>query len=297
MSMPELLQKWWTMLASAPNKALGLAAWLVAMGLVFGLLERWQPARRRPFLRAHMGQDVGYYFLGGLLPPFVTVLATACVALFVSRLVPSGFHAWVAALPFWLLVAATVVLGDVAFYWAHRWAHENAWLWRLHAIHHSPTELDWLVNTRAHPLDLVFARVVSALPILVLGLRQPTPEFERMIAVYATLTTVWAFFVHTNVRWRLGWIEQLVATPAFHHWHHADDTPASLNKNYASLFPWIDRLFGTYHLPADRLPASYGADRKLPPTLAGQLLSPFFREGAADEPPDALAIAERPSER
>ena len=296
MSMSELLQTWWTMLASAPGKAIGLAAWLVAMGVVFGALERWQPARRQRFVRAGLGQDVGYYFLGGLLPPFATVLATAAVAVVVSRLVPAGLHAWVAGLPFWLLVAATVVLGDVAFYWAHRWAHENAWLWRLHVIHHSPTSLDWLVNTRAHPLDLVFARVVSALPILVLGLRQPTPEFERLVAGYATLTTVWAFFVHANVRWRLSWVEQVVATPAFHHWHHADDTPACLDKNYAALFPWIDRLFGTYNLPPDRLPSSYGARRRLPSTLAAQLLSPFVREGAAAEALDGLAVAERPSE-
>ena len=151
----------------------------------------------------------------------------------------------------------------------------------MQVVHHSPTTLDWLVNTRAHPLDLAFARVVSALPLLVLGMRQPGGDMEGIVAITLTLTTLWAFFVHGNLRWRLGWLEQVVVTPAFHHWHHADDTPASLNKNYASLFPWIDRLFGTYHLPADRWPPSYGANRRLPPTLAGQLLSPWAQEPAA----------------
>lgn len=276
--MSPLLQQWSGLLAAVPQKALGLAALLVLLGLVFGLLERWRPIRRQRFVRRGLGQDIGYYFLGGLLPPFVTVLAAALVAWFASGLMPAGFYAWIGSQPLGLRVVALLLLGDLAFYWAHRWSHEVGWLWRLHAVHHSPTEMDWLVNTRAHPLDLVFARAVAAVPLLVLGLRQPAADLETVIAATMTLTTLWAFFVHSNLRWRLGWIEQLVVTPAFHHWHHADESPAVVNKNYAALFPWLDRLFGSYHLPADRYPASYGANRRLPPTLAGQLLSPFVAD-------------------
>jgi hypothetical protein len=31
---------------------------------------------------------------------------------------------------------------------------------------------------------------------------------------------VWGYFVHANLRWRLGPLEWIVATPGFHHWHH-----------------------------------------------------------------------------
>lgn len=295
--MTNLLQQWSALLSAVPHKALGLAVWLLAMAAVFGLLERWRPIRQQPFLRKNLGQDLGYYFLGGLLPPFFTVLAAVAIAWFASGLIPADFHRWVAALPLWLRIVALVLVGDLAFYWAHRWSHEVEWLWRLHSIHHSPNDLDWLVNTRAHPFDLVFARVVSALPVLVLGLRQPDGAMETFVGIYLTLTTVLAFFVHANLRCRLGGLEQIVATPAFHHWHHADDTPSSLNKNYASLFPWIDRLFGTYHLPADRFPSSYGASRKLPSTLAAQLLSPFIEPRAAVASPDATKTLERPAQR
>lgn len=291
--MTNLLQQWSAMLAGLPHKVIGLAAWLAAMGIVFGLLERWRPIRPGRFLRRHLGQDIGYYFLGGLVPPFFTVLAAIAVAWLASGLVPADYYAWVARLPLWLRVAALVVLGDVAFYWAHRWSHEVEWLWRLHAIHHSPTDIDWLVNTRAHPLDLVFARVVSAVPVLVLGLRQPGGDLDAAVAIYLTITTVWAFFAHANLRWRLGWLEQIVVTPAFHHWHHADDRPESLNKNYASLFPWLDRLFGSYHLPAQDFPPSYGASRRLPATLAGQLFSPFVAANAMPRSPDERAPMER----
>lgn len=274
--MSQVWQQWQALAASLPHKALGLAAWLLAMAVVFGLLERRFPIRAQRFLRKDMAQDIGYYFLGGLLPPFLTVVATAAMAWFVSGLVPAAFYAWVASLPFAVRVGAMVLLGDVAFYWAHRWSHENEWLWRMHAVHHSPTSLDWLVNTRAHPLDLVFARAVSAVPIVVLGIRQGNDGLDAAVGIYLALTTLWAFFVHTNLKWRLGWLEQLVVTPAFHHWHHAN-MPGTLNKNYASLFPWIDRIFGTYHLPAQQFPLSYGADRDLPQKLGEQLISPFKR--------------------
>ena len=70
-------------------------------------------------------------------------------------------------------------------------------------------------------------------------------------------------------------MEHVVATPAFHHWHHTNDSPELYNKNYASMLPWIDRVFGTLHLPKDRHPQRYGIDQKLAPGVIGQLLEPF----------------------
>lgn len=257
--MSAVWQQWQSLLAGLPHKALGLAAWLLAMALLFGLLERRFFLRPQRFLRRGMAQDLGYYFLGGLLPPFAVVALVAALSWWASAWVPAAFHAQVAGLPLAVRIGAMVLLGDLAFYWAHRWSHERRWLWRLHAVHHSPTAMDWLVNTRAHPLDLVFSRLIPAVPLVVLGIRQEGDGLDVPVAVYLSLTTLWAFFVHSNLRWRLGWLEQVVVTPAFHHWHHAN-MPGATNKNYAALFPWIDRLFGTYHLPARQMPDCYGAD-------------------------------------
>src|SRR3546814_18159266 len=67
-----------------------------------------------------------------------------------------------------------------------------------------------------------------------------------MTPVYITLIgTVWAFFVHANVRWRFGPLEQLVSTPHFHNWHHTNDEHR--DRNYEALVPWVDRLYGTYN--------------------------------------------------
>lgn len=39
-----------------------------------------------------------------------------------------------------------------------------------------------------------------------------------------------AIFIHANVRLRFDPLEQLVATPVFHHWHHANENPATTTK-------------------------------------------------------------------
>ena len=72
-------------------------------------------------------------------------------------------------------------------------------------------------------------------PLALLGL--PLAEHAAVVVAMQTHT----LFVHANLR-TPGWLAWLVATPAFHHRHH--DREATL-ANYASLFPWIDRVFGT----------------------------------------------------
>ncbi|OOK82266.1 sterol desaturase domain protein [Mycobacterium kansasii] len=47
----------------------------------------------------------------------------------------------------------------------------------------------------------------------------------------------------------------LIATPQFHHWHHARQ-PQAYNTNYAAEFPIVDALFGTLYLPTGRWPRS-----------------------------------------
>jgi len=179
-------------------------------------------------------------------------------------------------MPLWMRFAAAVIVGDFGSYWGHRWMHEVPVLWRYHAVHHSAEEMDWLVNTRAHPLDIVFTRFCGLIPIYLLGLAQPSGNtVDVMPVLFPIVGTVSSFVIHANVRWRFGWLEWLVSTPAFHHWHHTKDGPAYINKNYAAILPWMDKCFGTFYLPGKQWPAKYGLDVPMAPGLAGQLLQPF----------------------
>ena len=132
--------------------------------------------------------------------------------------------------------------------------------------------------TRAHPLDICFSRLCGLLPLYLLGLAQPMGNTVDMVPLlYALIGTILSFFVHANISWRFGLLEQLVTTPAFHHWHHSNDGPESIDKNYAAIFPWMDKLFGTLYLPKHRWPKQYGIDAPMASSFTGQLLQPLER--------------------
>jgi len=170
-----------------------------------------------------------------------------------------------------------MVVGEIGYYWGHRWSHEIPLLWRFHAVHHSAEELDYLVSTRAHPVDIVFTRICEFAPMYMLGLASPIAFKGSLIPILVTLIgTCWGFFIHANVRWRFGPLEWLIATPGFHHWHHTNDGPAYINKNYSPTLPWVDWMFGTMYLPKDKQPARYGINQPISPVLFGQLVEPFM---------------------
>jgi sterol desaturase/sphingolipid hydroxylase (fatty acid hydroxylase superfamily) len=77
------------------------------------------------------------------------------------------------------------------------------------------------------------------------------PLFAYLVVVSAQAT-----FIHANVRFDFGWLRWIVATPQFHHWHHAAE-PQAVDKNFAVHVPVLDVIFGTAYLPP-RWPSAYG---------------------------------------
>ena len=167
---------------------------------------------------------------------------------------------------------AIVVVSDFVQYWVHRACHTVPLLWRFHAIHHSATAMDWLAGSRLHTVDAVLTRALIYLPLFLLG-------FDAgAIGAYLVFVAAQATFVHANVRWRLSWLEPWLATPRFHHWHHADAPP---DVNFAVHLPVFDRLFGTWHLPSGEWPQRYGlaGGAMAPRGFWRQFATPFVRAG------------------
>jgi sterol desaturase/sphingolipid hydroxylase (fatty acid hydroxylase superfamily) len=253
-----------------------LCLWLVLLSVIFVPLERWFALHPQKLLRPGMGVDLVYFFLGGVLPAILMSVPLAVVALGAHRLVPHGFLATVAGAPLWVRAIASLLVGETGYYWGHRALHAVPMLWRFHAIHHSAEQIDFLVNTRAHPIDLVFGRLCGTIPLYVLGLAGPSAAGSAMPVLVVVVGTVWGFFIHANVRWRFGPLEWLISTPAFHHWHHAVD-PA--DRNFASTLPFLDVIFGTHHSPKGQRPSRYGIKDPIPASLGAQLIRPFLDGG------------------
>jgi sterol desaturase/sphingolipid hydroxylase (fatty acid hydroxylase superfamily) len=258
---------------------LRLAIWLLLLIVVFVPLEKLFSVYPQQIFRKSFPADLGYYFLNSLLPGMLLIAPTAFIAWGLHYIIPSGVHSWVAALPLQARLAAALVVGEFGFYWGHRWTHEIPLLWRFHSIHHSAEEIDWLVNTRAHPFDIVFVRLCGFVPMYALDLARPMQgkTLDTVPLLIMLVATLWGFFIHANLRWRFGWLGLLISTPAFHHWHHTNDE--HVDKNYASMLPFLDKLFGTWYMPKKLWPQKYGIDTPLASGLAMQLLQPLLPQG------------------
>ncbi|HEX5354150.1 MAG TPA: sterol desaturase family protein [Rhodanobacteraceae bacterium] len=259
-----------------------LTAWLLLLCAVFVPLERLAGIRRQAFFRREFLTDLGWYALNSIMVGMLLGAPLVLMGAAVHQLIPSAALDAIAGLPGWVRLVLGLLVGDIGFYWGHRFTHEIPLLWRFHSIHHSAREIDFLSNTRAHPVDMVFPRMWGFIPVLALGLTGGSTTVATLVLIAGTL---WGFFIHANVRWRFGFLEHIVSTPFFHHWHHTEDRRR--DGNYAAMFPFVDHLFGTFQSP-DHWPTGYGIDGPMPTSLGGQLLMPFLpasRGQVATRPP------------
>lgn len=243
--------------------------------LVFVPLEQLLALHRgRKILRRCWQLDVTHLLATGILIQF-GVAGILVLGLGLSDgLVPASWREAVAAQPGWVQAIEVLLVADLGFYLAHRAFHAVPALWRIHSVHHSIEEMDWLAAHRVHPLDQTLTKAASLLPVFALG-------FETApVAAFTVLYHWQSLLIHSNVRIDFGPLRWVLASPHFHHWHHANDA-AAWDKNFSGQLPLWDIVFGTLYMPKGRMPARYGIDAPVPETYLGQLAHPFAAPAGA----------------
>jgi sterol desaturase/sphingolipid hydroxylase (fatty acid hydroxylase superfamily) len=247
---------------------------LLATGFMFAPLERFVPHRRdQRLFRQEWREDLFYYLVSTM---FVQVLGF--LALAPSTIINAetnswdGFRAMVASLPWLVQFVIVLILSDLAQYWYHRLFHQIPFLWGFHAIHHSAKSMDWLAGSRMHFVEIILLRAITSLPLFTLGFS------ASVMQAYIGFIYIWSSLLHANVGGDFNRLGHWIATPRFHHWHHGLEREA-FDVNFAIHFPFLDKLFGTFHLPEDRWPKDYGIPEDVPRGYMGQLAYPFTRTG------------------
>jgi sterol desaturase/sphingolipid hydroxylase (fatty acid hydroxylase superfamily) len=242
-------------------------------GLLFVPLERLFPqVSPQPVFRDEWREDLLYYFVSSMLVQILTFTTLAPSNWLVGTGRFDDVRQWIGALPFVVQLICIMALTDFVQYWVHRAFHRVPFLWRFHAVHHSAKSMDWIAGARMHFIEIIVLRAATATPAFVLGF---TPE---ALQVYLLIVYVYSTLIHANLSWKFNWIERLLVTPRFHHWHHGIEKEA-IDVNFAIHFPLYDRLFGTYHMPENRWPKGYGiGGHPVPQGYWKQFLYPFRRE-------------------
>ena len=222
------------------------------MGVLFVPLERLFPRNRdQTLLRDEWREDLFYYLVSSLLVQILTYLTLAPSNVVNQQAEFGALRGFINGLPWLVQLAAIMVLTDLAQYWVHRAFHRVPFLWNFHAVHHSAQSMDWIAGARMHFIEIVVLRSLTATPMFVLGFD------ESAIQAYVLIVYVYSAFIHSNIGTNFGLVEKLLVAPRFHHWHHGVEKEA-IDVNFAIHFPFLDRLFGTYHLPEGKWPEGYG---------------------------------------
>ncbi|PWJ93513.1 sterol desaturase/sphingolipid hydroxylase (fatty acid hydroxylase superfamily) [Mesorhizobium loti] len=207
--------------------------------------------------------------VGGVL--FVPAISAAML------LVPASVAQAVSGQVTWLQVIEIIVLTDLGVYAAHRAFHAVPALWRFHSIHHGVEEMDWLAAFHSHPVDQIITKTVSLLPVFLLGFS------TEAFAIYSIIYLGHGLLIHANIKMSFGPLKYVIASPQFHHWHHANERIA-YDKNFAGQLAIIDAIFGTFQVPPGaETPVKYGVDDPIPANYFGQIGYPFLPRKAEIE--------------
>jgi sterol desaturase/sphingolipid hydroxylase (fatty acid hydroxylase superfamily) len=245
---------------------------LLLMVAIFIPVELFLPKNKNQTkFHAEWRTDLVYFVISHLFIQFFGIITQKPAVVFFGWIGLDKVHIYIQQLPFIVALFIAFFATDFFQYWAHRIFHNHVYLWRFHSVHHSTQHMDWLAGSRTHFIDIFFTRAMTFIPLYVLGFA------PAVFNTYIIFIAIHAVLIHANTRINFGFLKYIFATPQYHHWHHCED-PKYYGKNFATIFPFIDMIFGTYYLPGNVWPEGTGVhESQYPKGFIQQSIYPFTK--------------------
>lgn len=245
---------------------------LLLMAIIFVPIEMvWPKNKGQSKFHDEWRTDLVYFVVSHLFIQFFAVITQKPATIFFGWMGLSSIHTFVQSLPFAAELFLAFFVTDLFQYWVHRFFHTHRYMWRFHSVHHSTKNMDWLAGSRMHFIDIFVTRAFAFIPLYVLGFSSIT------FNTYIIFMAIHAVLIHSNTRLNFGFLKYIIATPQYHHWHHSS-SPEFYGKNFATIFPFIDKMFGTYYLPGNEWPEATGLNEaNYPKGYVKQLMYPFTK--------------------
>ncbi len=149
----------------------------------------------------------------------------------------------------WWAITLCFLGVDLGFYWFHRASHRSRILWALHVTHHSSELMNFSTALRQPVLE----HLVDWLWFVPLAWIGFSP---KLILLCYGFNLIYQFFIHTEIVYKFPrWVEWIFNTPSHHRAHHGKNLQY-IDTNYAGVFIFWDRLFGSF--VEEKEPVQYG---------------------------------------
>lgn len=167
------------------------------------------------------------------------------LVLFLQQAFFKPFTLW-EQFPFIVNFILANIIGEFFPYLYHRVSHigkkDSCWsqfLWKTHAIHHLPVQLNWFKTNWVHPINMLVNTFSRLFPLLLMGFSEAT-----VFAVGIT-TIVISYTSHANIKASTKVLNYLIITPQLHQFHHSVKLEEA--QNFGNVIPFWDLVLGTYY--------------------------------------------------
>lgn len=157
---------------------------------------------------------------------------------------------------------------DFSYFASHYLQHRVPFMWEIHKVHHSATNLNVLTSKRLHPLadklDITIASVITGVAFGI-GNFFLALNFTEMFSLLCGVNIIMTVAVldalrHSHIPVSFGRFEAVFVSPRMHHLHHSVER-RHWDKNMGFVFSVWDRLFGTFVKPQPGEVYTYGIGR------------------------------------